>query len=113
MSTYNDTVVKIGLGDYRVSEELGEVKQVAGAITPAVHVPIRQDVNLSMGISIGFNSTPINLADFTVRDPGHDQTYLAYIASGRKKSGLKPAYGQSATRTTVSCNDEEPGAIRK
>ena len=89
MSTYNDTVVKIGLGDYRVSEELGEVKQVAGAITPAVHVPIRQDVNLSMGISIGFNSTPINLADFTVRDPGHDQTYLRLYSQWTEEERLK------------------------
>ena len=71
MSTYNDKVVKIGLGGYLVGEELGEVKQVAGAITPAIHVPISQDVNLSMGISIGFNSTQINLADLTVRDPEH------------------------------------------
>ena len=102
MSTYNDTVIKIGLGGYLVSEELGEVKQVAGAITPAVHVLIRQDVNLSMGISIGFNSTPINLVGFTVRDTEHDQTYLAYIASGQRKSGLKPAPGRSATRTTIT-----------
>ncbi|MCG8388112.1 MAG: hypothetical protein MJA30_21365 [Cytophagales bacterium] len=102
MSTYNDTVVKIGLGGYLVGEELGEVKQVAGAITPAVHESISQDINLSMGISIGFDSTPINLVNFTVRDPGHDQTYLAYIASGRKKSGLQPAYGRSATRITIT-----------
>ena len=102
MSTYNDTVVKIGLGGYLVGEELGEVKQLAGAITPAVHESISQDVNLSMGISIGVNSTPINLADFNVREPGHDQTYLASIASGRKKSGLQPAYARSATRTTIT-----------
>ena len=95
MSVYNDTVVKIGLGGYLVGEELGEVKQVA-------HESISQDVNLSMGISIGFSSTPINLVNFTVHDLGHDQTYLAYIASGRKKSGLQPAYGRSATRTTIT-----------
>lgn len=93
MSTYDDMVVRIGLGGYLISEELGEVRQMTGAITPAVHVPISKKAHISMGISIGFNSTRIDPQSLTVRDPDLDRTFLDYLASGFVRSGLKIDYG--------------------
>ena len=93
MSPYEEKPLKIGLGGYLIDDKAGEVKQIEGAISSAVHVLIGQDAYLSLGLSAGINSTKIDVSKLTVRNPDRDKTYNAYLANGYRKNSLKSAVG--------------------
>lgn len=95
MSPYVERPVKIGLGGYVISDQVGEFKQTEGLISSAVHVNIHKDIHLSLGISGGLNHTTVDVDYLTVRDP-NDKTYNDYLASGFQRNSLKLLFGLAA-----------------
>ena len=79
---------KHGVGGYVLSDKQGPYKQSEVSLSYAAHVPLAQDLYLSVGASPGIYNAKVDMSDVWVKDMANDDTYQSMIANGSSNTYL-------------------------
>lgn len=87
--------LKHGVAGSLLSDKQGPYEQSEISLAYAAHVPLTQDLYLSMGASPGIYNAKVDMSDVWVKDMANDQTYQSMIVNGSSNTYLHVNMGIS------------------
>lgn len=67
-----------GIGGYITSQSQGAFNQIDVMLNYAYHIPIKENIRISLGSTIGIKSMKVDLNEINVWDQINDPVYIAY-----------------------------------